>query len=45
MNNYQDILNSYNQIQSLSIIYSSKEKNHVYKHTNLIYTDSGVPYI
>ena len=45
MNNYQDILNSYNQIQNLSITYSSKEKNHVYKHINLIYTDSGIPYI
>ena len=45
MNNYQDILNSYNQIQNLSITYSSKEKNHVYKHINLIYTDSAIPYI
>lgn len=45
MNNYQDILESHDKIYNLSITYTGKEITSVYNNVELIYTDSGIPYI
>ena len=45
MNNYQDILESHDKIYNLSITYTGKEITSVHNNVELIYTDSGIPYI
>lgn len=45
MNNYQDILESYDKIYNLTVIYAGEEIKHVYKNVYVTYTDAGIPYI
>lgn len=45
MNNYQDILESYDEIYNLTVIYAGEEIKHVYKNVYVTYTDAGTPYI
>ena len=45
MNNYQDILESYDKIYNLTVIYTGEEIKHVYKKVDVTYTDAGIPYI
>ena len=45
MNNYQDILESYDKIYNLTVIYTGEEIKHVYKKVDVTYKDAGIPYI
>lgn len=45
MNNYQDILESFETIYNLSVHYIGRQVAYNYKEIELIYTDGGYPYI
>lgn len=45
MNNYQDILESFDTIYNLSVHYIGGQVAYNYKNIELVYTDAGYPYI